>query len=71
MIFPFRWQRRLLKNGGKKSALLYSLSPLLPRVGFTALSKERAVIETKGSKVPPEDTLLSELEQFKGLFFHF
>ena len=45
---------------------------LLPRVGFTAPSEARAVIETQGSKVPPEDTLLSEMEQkSKGLFFHF
>ena len=43
---------------------------LLPRVGFTAPSEARAVIETQGSKVPPEDTLLSEMEQkSKGLFF--
>ena len=42
---------------------------LLPRVGFTAPSEARAVIETQGSKVPPEDTLLSEMEQkSKGLF---
>ena len=43
---------------------------LLLRVGFTAPSEARAVIETQGSKVPPEDTLLSEMEQkSKGLFF--
>ena len=43
---------------------------LLKRVGFTAPSEERAVIETQGSKVPPEDLLLSEMEQkSKGLFF--
>ena len=42
---------------------------LLSRVGFTALSEARAVIETQESKVPPEDTLLSEMEQkSKGLF---
>ena len=42
---------------------------LLPRVGFTASSEARAVIETQGSKIPPEDTLLSEMEQkYKGLF---
>ena len=43
---------------------------LLPRVVFTALSEASAVIETQGSKVPPEDTLVSEMEQkSKGLFF--
>ena len=43
---------------------------LLPRVGFTAPSEARAVIETQGSKISPEDTLLSEMEQkSKGLFF--
>ena len=43
---------------------------LLPRVGFTAPSKARAVIETRGSKIPPKDTLLSETEQkSKELFF--
>ena len=29
---------------------------LLQRVGFTATSEARAVIETQGSRVPPEDT---------------
>ena len=43
---------------------------LLLRVDFTAPSKARVVIETQGSKIPPEDTLLSEMEQkSKGLFF--
>ena len=43
---------------------------LLTRVGITALSEARAVIETQGSKIPPEDTLLSEMEQnSRGLFF--
>ena len=43
---------------------------LLPRVGFTAPSEVRAIIETQGSKVPPEDTLLSKIEhKSKGLFF--
>ena len=42
---------------------------LLPGVGFTALSEARPVTETQGSKVPPEDTLLSDMEQkSKGLF---
>ena len=51
---------RSVSNGGT----------LLPRVGFTAPSKARAVIETRGSKVPPKDTLLSETEQkSKELFF--
>ena len=36
---------------------------LLTRVGITALSEARAVIETQGSKIPPEDTLLFEMEQ--------
>ena len=40
---------------------------LLLRVDFTA---PRVVIEAQGSKIPPEDTLLSEMEQkSKGLFF--
>ena len=43
---------------------------LLPRVGFTAPSEARAVIETQGSRVPPEDTFLSNMEQkSNGLFF--
>ena len=42
---------------------------MLPRVGFTAPSDGRAVIEAQVSKVLPEDTLLSEMEQkSKGLF---
>ena len=42
------------------------------RVGFTAPSEARAVIETQGTKVQPEDTLLSEMEQkSKGIFFSF
>ena len=66
--------------GNEKSRRFFSISgrsvskggTLLPRVGFTAPSEARAVIETQGSKVPPEDTLLSEMEQnSKGLFFHF
>ena len=41
---------------------------LLPMVCFTTPSE--AVIETQGSKVPHEDTLLSQMEQnSKGLFF--
>ena len=44
---------------------------LLPRVGFTAPSEARAVIETQGSKVPPEDTLLSEMEQKSKVLFSF
>ena len=45
---------------------------LLQRVGFTAPSEVRAVIESQGSKLPPEDTLLSETEQkSKGFFFLF
>ena len=64
--------------GNEKSRRFFSISgrsvskggTLLPRVGFTAPSEARAVIETQGSKVPPEDTLLSEMEQkSKGLFF--
>ena len=43
---------------------------LLPRVVFTAPSEASAIIETQGSKVPPNDTLMSEMEQkSKGLFF--
>ena len=43
---------------------------LLPRVGFTAPSEARAVIGTHGSKVPPDNTLMSKMEQkSKGLFF--
>ena len=43
---------------------------LLLRVDFTAPSDGRAVIEAQVSKVLPEDTLLSEMEQkSKGLFF--
>ena len=43
---------------------------LLPRVVFTAPSEARSVIETQGSKVSPEDTLLSKMEKkSKGLFF--
>ena len=64
--------------GNEKNRRLFSISgrivskngTLLTRVGITALSEARAVIETQGSKIPPEDTLLSEMEQnSSGLFF--
>ena len=64
--------------GNEKNRRFFSISgrivskngTLLTRVGITAPSEARAVIETQGSKVPPEDTLLSEMEQkSKGLFF--
>ena len=42
---------------------------LLPKVGFTAPSEARAIIENQESKVPPEDTLLSEMEQKSNGFF--
>ena len=66
--------------GNEKSRRFFSISgrsvskggTLLPRIGSTAPSEARAVIETQGSKVPLEDTLLSEMEQkSKGLFFSF
>ena len=45
---------------------------LLKRVGFTAPSEARALIETQEGKVPPEDIRLSEKEQKSmGLFLHF
>ena len=42
---------------------------LLPRVDFTAPSVARAVMKTRGSKVPPEDTLLSEKEEKSEVFY--
>ena len=42
---------------------------LLLRVNFTVPSVARAVIKTQGSKVPPEDTLLSEKEEKSEVFF--
>ena len=64
--------------GNEKNRRFFSISgrivskngTLLTRVGITAPSEARAVIETQGSKIPPEDTVLSEMEQkSKGLFF--
>jgi len=52
--------RRFLSISGRS---VFKGGTLLPRVGFTAPSEARAVLETQGSKVPPEDTLLSEMEQ--------
>ena len=57
--------------GNEKNRRFFSISgrsvskggTLLTRVGITALSEARAVIETQESKIPPEDTLLSEMEQ--------
>ena len=34
-----------------------------PKGWLNAPNEARAVIETQGSKVPPEDTLLSEMEK--------
>ena len=63
--------RRFLFHIREKCLSVSKGGTLLPRVGFTAPSEARAVIETQESKVPPEDTLLSEMEQKSGTFFGF
>ena len=55
----------------KKPEDFFSISGRSVSKGFTAPSEARAVIETQGSKVPPEDTLLSEMEQKSKGFFPF
>ena len=51
--------RRFLFHIREKCLSVSKGGTLLPRVGFTAPSEARAVIETQESKVPPEDTLFS------------